>query len=103
MQDKVEDRGKFRRAWIRLAGVDAGAEERVLRGAAELANQYPARPRQLNEIHDVDHLLDEAKAAEEEMHVVMRKLVEGVGGSYDKGPLKKKGRVVEKIKLDYGK
>ena len=69
-----------------------GSMTRLIRGAAELANQYPARPRQLNEIRDVDHLLDEAKAAEEEMHVVMRKLVEGVGGGYDKGPLKKKGR-----------
>ena len=57
----------------------------MLEGAAELARRYPERPRQLNKINDVDQLLDEAKAAEEDMHVVMRKLVEGVGGTYDKG------------------
>ena len=77
-----------------------GAEVRVLTGAAELARRYPDKPKQLNEFKDVDDLIAEATAVEEAMHTAMRRLVEGVGGLYDRGPLKKKPRILEKMYSD---
>ena len=87
---------------MRLAGEVLGAEVRVLTGAADLARQYPEKPKQLNEFKSVDDLITEAMAAEEAMHTAMRALVESVGGRYDRGPLKKKPRILEKMVLDYG-
>ena len=74
----------------------------MLTGAAELARRYPEKPKQLNEFKSVDDLIVEATAAEEAMHTAMRALVESVGGRYDRGPLKKKPRILEKMVLDYG-
>ena len=71
-------------------------------GARLLAQRYPEKPKQLNKFENVDDLIAEAKATEEPMHEAMRALVEGVGGAYDRGPLKKKERVLEKMYADYG-
>ena len=69
----------------------------MLTGAAELARRYPEKPKQLNLFKGVDDLIEEATAAEEAMHTAMRALVESVGGRYDRGPLKKKPRILEKM------
>lgn len=79
-----------------------GVEERVLTSAAQLARRYPEKPKQLNEFKSADDLITEATAAEEAMHMAMRALVEGVGGRYDRGPLKMKSRILEKMYADYG-
>ena len=100
LTDKAEDKRKFEHAWVRLAGEVLGAEVRVLTGAADLARQYPEKPKQLNEFKSVDDLITEAMAAEEAMHTAMRALVESVGGRYDRGPLKKKPRILEKMYAD---
>ena len=100
LTDKAEDKGKFEKAWARLAGEVVGVEVRVLTGAAELARRYPEKPKQLNEFKSVDDLIAEAAAAEEAMHTAMRALVESVGGRYDRGPLKKKPRILEKMYAD---
>jgi hypothetical protein len=102
LNDKAEDKEKFEKAWRRLSAEADGVEARVLAGAAELARRYPEKPKQLNTFEDVDALIVEAEAANEPMHVAMRELVEGVGGNYDRGPLKKKPRILEKMYADYG-
>ena len=102
LNDKAEDKKKFEKAWRRLSAEADGVEARVLTGAAELARRYPEKPKQLNTFEDVDALIVEAEAANEPMHIAMRELVEGVGGNYDRGPLKKKPRILEKMYADYG-
>ena len=103
LNDKAEDKEKFEKAWRRLSAEADGVQTRVLKGAAELARRYPEKPKQHNTFDDVDALILEAEAANEPMHVAMRELVEGVGGNYDRGPLKKKPRILEKMYADYGK
>ena len=76
----------------------------MLKGAAELGRRYPEKPKQLNPFHGadgVDALIAEAEAANDAMHAAMRVLVEGVNGHYDRGPLKKKPRILEKMYADY--
>ena len=74
----------------------------MLTEAAELANRHSDRPKQLNVIKDVGELIAEATAAEEDFHATTRKLVEEVGGVYERGPLKTKSRIEEKMYADYG-
>jgi len=100
--DKNEDKLKFQTTWRNLSEESPGAEDRALAGARALAQRYSEKPKQLNTFEDVDDLIAEAKAAEEPMHTAMRNLVEGVGGTYDQGPLKKKERCLEKMYADYG-
>ena len=100
--DKAADRGRFDAVWARLCSDANGAEAQVLGDAAELARLYGSRPKQLNEFNHVDGLLAEAAASDEAFHATARELVESVGGFYDRGPLKKQARVLEKCYTDYG-
>ena len=96
--DKKVDKARFATAWARLAaeGAAQSAEDRVLSGTHELAARYPDKPVQGSEFEDVDILIGQAMAAEEPMHAEMRTLVEKVGGTYERGPLKAKARILEK-------
>ena len=82
---QAEDRNKFTREWTHLALADVSAEERMLRVARQLAERYPARPRQLTQIESVDQLMEQAQAAEESLHSVMLAFVEEIGGHYERG------------------
>ena len=94
---KAEDRCKFEKEWARLASEVAGSEERVLSCACKLASRYQSTAKQTTSNNSVDDLLAMAALAEEEFHTTMRRFVEGIGGLYDRGPLKQKARVKEKM------
>ena len=74
-----------------------GSEERVLSSARKLASRYHSAAKQDQSIHSVDELLAMAALREEEFHATMRDFVEGIGGLYDRGPLKQKARIKEKM------
>ena len=82
---QAEDRNKFSREWTRLALADVSAESRMRRGAHELAERHPAKPRQLTQIESVDQLMDQAQAAEEPLHQAMSAFVRQLGGHYNRG------------------
>jgi len=74
---------------------------RVRRAAAELARRFAEKPKQLNTFESVDDLIAEAEASNDALHAAMRHLVESVGGTYDRGPLKRRERIEEKMYADY--
>ena len=82
---QAEDRSKFSQEWTKLALADVSAESRMRRGAHELAERHPAKPRQLTQIESVDQLMEQAQAAEEPLHQAMSAFVETLGGHYDRG------------------
>ena len=99
--DKREDKANYDNAWKDLEQADPAAAKRVLEGAARLARQHGAAPRQGDHVKDVHALMEEAAMIEPRFHAAIESVVVEAGGKFLQGPLKKVERVFEKVEMDY--
>ena len=101
-QDKDDKRGFDDAYATYVAKAPKGAEARLLRKLAELAESTPKTPvRQPDELKTVEALVAASNEYNDTVHETLRRMVEACGGEYHAGPPKLGARIKQKADADY--